>query len=325
MARINLLPWRQEARERKNKEFNVLAAATAGLTALAVLVALMFLNRDLDNQKSANQLITDQNAQLDMALKEIEGLEQQRDEMVSRMKVIQDLQGRRSVPVRIWDDIARAIPPAMYLTSIKREGDTITLVGYADNNTVVTQLVSNLDKSPWLADSRIPQIKTAIEAYQSNTANTQKPANGQGQEQERPVLPEDSYIEFTVTTQVKPDEPKVDENGNPIVDSGQGSQIPADIANNQIPPANANPQVATNNTANAGQNTAASPAANTAPPAAAPTNQAAPAPNQAAPTNQAPAQADSAPVAPAPSNAAPATQAPANAQSQQPASAGGQS
>lgn len=323
MARINLLPWRQEARERKNKEFNVLAAATAGLTALAVLVALMFLNRDLDNQKSANQLITDQNAQLDMALKEIEGLEQQRDEMVSRMKVIQDLQGRRSVPVRIWDDIARAIPPAMYLTSIKREGDTITLVGYADNNTVVTQLVSNLDKSPWLADSRIPQIKTAIEAYQSNTANTQKPANGQGQE--RPVLPEDSYIEFTVTTQVKPDEPKVDENGNPIVDSGQGSQIPADIANNQTPPANANPQVATNNTANAGQNTAASPAANTAPPAAAPTNQAAPAPNQAALTNQAPAQADSAPVTPAPSNAASATQAPANAQSQQPASAGGQS
>lgn len=323
MARINLLPWRQEARERKNKEFNVLAAATVGLTALAVLVALMFLNRDLDNQKSANQLITDQNAQLDMALKEIEGLEQQRDEMVSRMKVIQDLQGRRSVPVRIWDDIARAIPPAMYLTSIKREGDTITLVGYADNNTVVTQLVSNLDKSPWLADSRIPQIKTAIEAYQSNTANTQKPANGQGQE--RPVLPEDSYIEFTVTTQVKPDEPKVDENGNPIVDSEQGSQIPADIANNQTPPANANPQVATNNTANAGQNTTANPAANTAPPAAAPTNQAAPAPNQAALTNQAPAQADSAPVTPAPSNAASATQAPANAQSQQPASAGGQS
>lgn len=323
MARINLLPWRQEARERKNKEFNVLAAATVGLTALAVLVALMFLNRDLDNQKSANQLITDQNAQLDMALKEIEGLEQQRDEMVSRMKVIQDLQGRRSVPVRIWDDIARAIPPAMYLTSIKREGDTITLVGYADNNTVVTQLVSNLDKSPWLADSRIPQIKTAIEAYQSNTANTQKPANGQGQE--RPVLPEDSYIEFTVTTQVKPDEPKVDENGNPIVDSEQGSQIPADIANNQTPPANANPQVATNNTANAGQNTTANPAANTAPPAAAPTNQAAPAPNQAALTNQAPAQADSAPVTPAPSNAASATQALANAQSQQPASAGGQS
>lgn len=331
MARINLLPWRQEARERKNKEFNVLAAATAGLTALAVLVALMFLNRDLDNQRSANQLITDQNAQLDVALKEIEGLEQQRDEMVSRMKVIQDLQGRRSVPVRIWDDIARAIPPAMYLTSIKREGDTITLVGYADNNTIVTQLVSNLDKSPWLADSRIPQIKTAIEAYQTKTASAQKTADGQ----ERAVLPEDSYIEFTVTTQVKPDEPKLDENGNPIVDSGQGSQIPAEVAaNNPAPagqavagaPTNANGQVVSAPTNTDGQAAGANNTVNTA--QNAPANTANPSsPQPSAPNAAAAPATNSAPNASAPASEPTAgNQAPANTPSaQQSAPTGGQS
>lgn len=173
MARINLLPWRLEERERKNKEFLVMAAAAAGLAILATLIVLSFLNRELSNQQEANQLITDTNAQLDGALKEIETLEEQRNEMISRMKVIQDLQGRRSVPVRVWDDIARAIPQAMYLTGIKREGDIITLVGHADNNTVVSELVRNLDSSPWLADSRIPNIKTAVEAYAQSTPKIQ--------------------------------------------------------------------------------------------------------------------------------------------------------
>lgn len=230
MARINLLPWRQEERERRNKEFNVLAVVVAAMAIVAVLVAMTYLNRDLSNQLEANQLIVDQNTQLDVALKEIEGLEQQRDEMVARMKVIQDLQGRRSVPVRIWDDIARAVPPAMYLTSMKREGDTITLVGYADNNTVVTQLVSNLDRSPWLADSRIPQITTTAGNYQQGGA----PISAR----EGQVRPEDNYIQFTVTTQVKPDEIKLDGSANPIVDSGQGSQIPADMMVNDPMSAN---------------------------------------------------------------------------------------
>lgn len=253
MARINLLPWRLEERERKNKEFLVMAAAAAGLAILATLIVLSFLNRELSNQQEANQLITDTNAQLDGALKEIETLEEQRNEMISRMKVIQDLQGRRSVPVRVWDDIARAIPQAMYLTSIKREGDIITLVGHADNNTVVSELVRNLDSSPWLADSRIPNIKTAVEAYAQSAPKIQS----NPQEKQRPMLPEDNYIEFTVTTVVKPDAPKVDENGNPIVDSGEGSQIPADVlaqANTQNQPMPANLPPAQNTQAVAPQN-----------------------------------------------------------------------
>lgn len=201
MARINLLPWRQEERQRKNKEFLALAGAIAAIAVLAVLAAMMVLGTTLSNQQEANAYIENANKQLDRVSEEISTLEQQREEMLSRMKVIQDLQGQRSIPVRVWDDIARAVPQAMYLTAIKREGDVITISGAADNPNIVSQLVKNLDASQWLANSGVPNIQTDAQAYQSAVATQQANAS----KTERQIYPEDSYIKFTVTTQVKPE------------------------------------------------------------------------------------------------------------------------
>jgi len=197
MARINLLPWRKEQRELRNKEFNLLLIATAGLAILATILILSLLSRELTNQQNANQRIEDANAQLDVALKSIEDLDAQREQMLSQMKVIQDLQGRRSVPVRVWDNIARAVPKdTMYLVSIKREGDVITLSGFAANPNIVANLVRNLNASEWLDGSAGGGIKSKIEAYQ-NTPSQQVVSAGV-----RSIYPEESYVEFVVTTNI---------------------------------------------------------------------------------------------------------------------------
>lgn len=208
MARINLLPWRKEERERKNKEFNTLIAGTLVLAAICGFIAYSILNGALNSQNDANKHIQDANAQLDVALKSIEELEAQREQMLSQMKVIQDLQGRRSIPVRVWDDLARAIPSAMYLVSIKREADLITITGQASNANVVAGLVRNLNASQWLDGSAVVSIKSKVQAYQEATT-TQTATNPN--EPPRPVYPEDSYVEFVVTTKVQ--EPKAEAEG----------------------------------------------------------------------------------------------------------------
>ena len=200
MARINLLPWRQEERERKNKEFGIMLAATAILTALALMLAFSLLNRELSEQQKANDMITTENARLDEVLVEIKSLEEQREEMLSRMEIIQNLQGFRSVPVRIWDDIARAMPASMYLTGAKREGDVLTLTGYAANTTVVSDLIRNLDASEWLDDSFMLNAKDDnILAYANKNPSK---ANKDPNAPQRPIYPEDSYIFFTVSSKV---------------------------------------------------------------------------------------------------------------------------
>lgn len=207
MARINLLPWRQEERLRKNKEFGMMLAAAAAVAIVLVLLALSLLGRELSNQEQANQTISDENKRLDGILTEIADLEQQKQEMLNRMQLIQDLQGKRSIPVRVWDDIARAIPKNMYITGIKREGDLIALVGYAENTRIVSDLIRNLDKTPWLDDSFMPMAQDSnVQAY----ATTNAPRSSANVN--RQTYPEDSYILFSVVTHVKADVPTEGEN-----------------------------------------------------------------------------------------------------------------
>ena len=97
MARINLLPWRQAERERKNREFLTLAAGILLLSLLAAFAAWSYFNNTLESQQQANEAIKKENANLDKALTEIDTLEKQRDEMISRMKVIQDLGRAKSM------------------------------------------------------------------------------------------------------------------------------------------------------------------------------------------------------------------------------------
>ncbi|WP_230660854.1 PilN domain-containing protein [Psychrobacter sp. I-STPA10] len=217
MARINLLPWREEERERKNKEFITQVIAVVLFSLLAAFAVWSFYNRELEQQQQANELIRTANTSLDADLKQIDDLEVRRDAIISRMRVIQDLQGRRPVPVRIWDDIAKAVPSAMYLTNLKREGDLITFTGRADNPNIVSSLVRNLNASDWMHDSKLKSIQDDIQAYQPKVNPTVV------DQTTRPVYPEDSYIQFVVTTQVvagTPDESGLDNAPENQADAG---------------------------------------------------------------------------------------------------------
>lgn len=192
MARINLLPWREEQRLKRNREFLTLIAMVTLMALAAAFATWLFFNTQLAEQQTANELITAENQKLDKALKEIESLEQRREEIISRMKVIQDLQGKRPIPVRVWDELARSIPEAAYLTKLVRKDNLLVLNGKAVNPSIVSNLISNLDKSGWMENSGFRIIEKKDEKLPSNNV-------GSGET----FFPEDNYVKFEVTTQVK--------------------------------------------------------------------------------------------------------------------------
>lgn len=200
MAHINLLPWRQAERERRNKEFITLVAAVILLALLSAFAAWSYFNHELEEQRNANTLVQQENVRLDSVLVEIDSLEQRREDIISRMQVIQDLQGLRPVPVHLWDDLAKAMPPALYLTNLKREGELITITGLADNPNVISTLIRNLDSSRWMEKSAVVNIQQDISPYQPSTTVIEAP---KADERPRPVYPEDSYVQFVITTQIQ--------------------------------------------------------------------------------------------------------------------------
>lgn len=149
MAKINLLPWRDELREKRKKEFIVICIGAALIGVLLVVMAWFYYNYKLEDQEQANQLIISTNQNLDVQLKSLEGLQEQRNAIVERMKLIQGLQSQRPIAVRLIDEMARVVPSNLYITKFSRIGDKFTIEGKAESPNAVAEFLRNLEASPW--------------------------------------------------------------------------------------------------------------------------------------------------------------------------------
>lgn len=161
MAKINLRPWREELRAEKQKEFTVMV-----LGAAVIAAGLAFLwSSDLDSriayQQSRNAYIESATKKLDTQIREIESLKRKRDELLARMKVIQDLQGKRPVIVRTFDELVRTLPDGLFYTDLKKTGDRVSIVGMAESNSRVSTLMRQFEESDWFTDPNLSNVSSA--------------------------------------------------------------------------------------------------------------------------------------------------------------------
>lgn len=167
MAQINLLNWREEFRQEKKKEFISQTFLVGLLIGAVAFVWIYMLNSAIDNQNYRNQILKDEIAVLDKQVDEIKELKRKREELISRMQVIQDLQGTRPIIVRYFDEFVRSVPDGVFILSMVRKGGAITLDGVAESNSRVASLMRNIDNSDWFAESNLKSV-TADPAYGEN-------------------------------------------------------------------------------------------------------------------------------------------------------------
>lgn len=159
MANINLLPWREQRREQKRKEFFVVLGTVAGFGLLTVLVWHLVVTGQIDYQASRNAYMQSNIAQLDKQVAEIRELQTRRNQLIDRMQVIQNLQGTRPVIVRIFDEIVRTLPEGVYYKGLQRRGDSISIQGTAETNNRVSSLMRQLERSEWFANPILKGVK----------------------------------------------------------------------------------------------------------------------------------------------------------------------
>ncbi|MCY1279211.1 Fimbrial assembly protein (PilN) [compost metagenome] len=170
MARINLLPWREQLREERKQRFLVAMGAVLALGAAAVFLGDQYLNNAIENQQARNDFVRKEIAVLDARIKEISELKTRRQQLLERMKIIQDLQGNRPIIGRVFDQLVRTLPDGVYFTGLKMTGKSIAVVGAAESNNRVSNLMRNLEASEWLASPNLTQVK-AVTAGAVDQAN----------------------------------------------------------------------------------------------------------------------------------------------------------
>jgi len=160
MAHINLLPWREEQRQEQTRQFATVTVLSLVLTAALIFMVHVTFDNQIEHQKYRNKILQDEIATLDASLKQIDALEETKEQLLARMDVIQSLQQQRPQIVHLFDDFVRTVPEGIYLRDIKQEGDKLTIKGVAESNGRVSAYMRNIDSSDWMSTPKLKVIET---------------------------------------------------------------------------------------------------------------------------------------------------------------------
>lgn len=183
MAKINLLPWRQEYRAQKQKEFQQVAALVVMAAGFSVFLWMKTVDGQISNQNERNQLLQTEITALNKQVQEIKDLKKRRQQLIDRMRVIQELQGNRPLAVRYFDEMVRAAPEGLWLTNLKRSGRTMQVAGVAESNNRVSSFMRNLDQSEWYESPNLTGV-TAKPEFGEQASAFQMTVNVSGRKKE---------------------------------------------------------------------------------------------------------------------------------------------
>jgi type IV pilus assembly protein PilN len=159
MARINLLPHREDRRKRARQHFFVIGGGTAILGALVVVAMHTFYAAKIEAQLERNRFLQGEIAKLDKEIAEINKLKDEIAALLARKQVIETLQTDRAQTVHLLDELVRQMPEGVYLKAVVQRGMNVSVVGYSQSNARVSTLMRNIESSPWLANPGLVEVK----------------------------------------------------------------------------------------------------------------------------------------------------------------------
>ena len=193
MARINLLPWREEARRERQRQFMYSLMGTLVLGAILVLIVGLFFDQQISHQEARNQQIQGEINRLQIRIDRISELEKTRDRLLSRKQVIESLQASRSLTVELLDRLALSIPVGVTLRTVRQQGTRLTLMGTSQSNARVSAYLQSLEEMDLFVAPELQYVRTAqnpesrVESYEYVISlkldNTRKDDLGDGEDQ----------------------------------------------------------------------------------------------------------------------------------------------
>jgi len=159
---INLLPHRQEKRQRRKIAFFVGLGVSAVAGLVVVGVWYLVLQQMTDSQQQRNQYLSGEIAKLENQIKDIAALKAEIESLKARQKAVEDLQTNRNIPVHLLNDLVKQTPEGIYLTSIKQADRIVSVTGIAQTNERVSEFLRNTAyNAQWLERPELIEIKAA--------------------------------------------------------------------------------------------------------------------------------------------------------------------
>jgi type IV pilus assembly protein PilN len=160
MPAINLLPWREAERKKRQRDFGVAMGGSVISGIAVIMLTMLAFSSMISSQQSRNDRLIEEIAELEKSIHEIDGLERQKERLLARMEIIEQLQKSRPEIVHLFDELTRQLPEGVYLTGMKQTGSRVEIRGVAQSSTRVSALMRQIDASEWLADPEVERVET---------------------------------------------------------------------------------------------------------------------------------------------------------------------
>jgi type IV pilus assembly protein PilN len=163
MRQINLLPWREEQRQERQKNFLILMAATAIVAAGIVFGVKSYFDAQIDGQNARNNYLRSEIAKLDAQIARIDELDEVRQRLIDRKDVIENLQSNRTLMVHLFEQLVTTVPEGIRLLTVQQVGDQLTIDGTAQSSARVSTYLRNLEASEFLHEPTLRIVEAEAE------------------------------------------------------------------------------------------------------------------------------------------------------------------
>jgi len=163
MIKINLLTTKRKA-PRKVTELQqqmVLGALILVLVGMGIGYYWNMLNARIDELKQEKATAEARIRKQENMLKAVKTVEAERKVVTDKIRIIEQLKKNQRGPVRLLDELSRALPTGVNLTALGEKNLNVNISGDGFSNNAIVRYVDNLKASPFLSGVNLLETKQA--------------------------------------------------------------------------------------------------------------------------------------------------------------------
>ena len=173
MAKINLLPWREELRKKNQKDFlnKLVLSSLLGL----VIVGLVhtYFEGLIAYQGQRNEKLLSETAILDKIIVDIKDIEGKKSKLLAKIDLIQKLQESRPEIVHLFDEIPKTTPDGVFLSKLSQTESELIFEGKSQSNARISAFMRAIEASHWLQAPILNVIQSADKQAANKTDSEQ--------------------------------------------------------------------------------------------------------------------------------------------------------
>lgn len=173
MIQINLLPWREQARQVKKQNFVWALAATIFISLIVIGIIHFYLSNIDSIQQEENSYLQTVLSQEQIKLTDLQKRKQNAFIIEFQLRFLIGLKKASFKVVKILTELEKIIPPTVSLNSLSKSGKTILLTGEAQTDLDITHFMENIKNAKDFKHPILSEIATGNETYERKTFKLQ--------------------------------------------------------------------------------------------------------------------------------------------------------